>query len=171
MTAEREMINLKLRNMQSGYHQVITVAAELVQSLAACIRGEKITPAYLADIARRLSALRKNPPPISAQQSNLQEENKIFKPVIPPVNYTEVNILQKLNYDKIRKILSQISREQEIINTQSNIIQAFRMILTTASSRVSRREKLGFLISNDFLGLQKELVRLCKRNIRVLLAY
>lgn len=42
MYIDQEENAIKLRTIQSGYHQVITVAAELVQTLAACINGEKV---------------------------------------------------------------------------------------------------------------------------------
>ncbi|RKO90928.1 hypothetical protein BDK51DRAFT_27827, partial [Blyttiomyces helicus] len=49
----------KLKALQHDYHTLITIATELVQTLAACINGEQITPAYLETICERLGSFKK----------------------------------------------------------------------------------------------------------------
>ncbi|KAJ3411667.1 LisH domain-containing protein armc9 [Chytridiales sp. JEL 0842] len=56
---ERETSH-KYRGLQTDYHNLITIASELVQTLAACINGEMITASYLSSICQRLSAFKKS---------------------------------------------------------------------------------------------------------------
>ncbi|KAJ3163880.1 LisH domain-containing protein armc9 [Geranomyces variabilis] len=48
------------RDLQGDYHNLITIASELVQTLTACINGEKITPAYLSGICQRLASFKQS---------------------------------------------------------------------------------------------------------------
>ncbi|KAJ3021459.1 LisH domain-containing protein armc9 [Thoreauomyces humboldtii] len=48
------------RDLQSDYHNLITIASELVQTLTACINGEKITPSYLAGVCQRLATFKQS---------------------------------------------------------------------------------------------------------------
>ncbi|KAI9333056.1 hypothetical protein DFJ73DRAFT_799421 [Zopfochytrium polystomum] len=57
-TGERELL-MRHRALQNDYHNLITIASELVQTLAACINGEQITPAYLSTICTRLASFKK----------------------------------------------------------------------------------------------------------------
>ncbi|KAI9334924.1 hypothetical protein BDR26DRAFT_1009498 [Obelidium mucronatum] len=56
---ERE-ITSKHRGLQRDYHNLLTIASELVQTLAACINGEKITASYLGSICQRVGEFKKN---------------------------------------------------------------------------------------------------------------
>ncbi|KAI8588898.1 hypothetical protein BDZ88DRAFT_452678 [Geranomyces variabilis] len=48
------------RDLQGDYHNLITIASELVQTLTACINGKKITPAYLSGICQRLASFKQS---------------------------------------------------------------------------------------------------------------
>eukprot|EP00842_Homolaphlyctis_polyrhiza_P002556 jgi/Hompol1/3300/HPOL_003192-RA len=39
---DEEQTRTKLRHLQSDYHNLITIASELVHTLASCINGEKV---------------------------------------------------------------------------------------------------------------------------------
>ncbi|KAJ3128065.1 pH-response regulator protein palA/rim20 [Nowakowskiella sp. JEL0407] len=70
---ERES-NVKLRSLQNNYHNLITIASELVQALAASVNGEKITPKYLSNIIQRLGAFKKRnqePSEVLKQETNV----------------------------------------------------------------------------------------------------
>lgn len=129
ITSEHDQTCVKLRSMQSGYHQVITVAAELVQSLAACINGEKMTPAYLGDIAKRLSALRKNPPALKMPSESQIPATKgsIHKPVIPPVQSNNLSTRQ-LDFNMIRNELNKNPDDLDGVRRQAFLLQALRMV-------------------------------------------
>ena len=43
----------KFAKLQGDYHNLIGIAAELVDSLERCVRGQMITPEYLQDICGR----------------------------------------------------------------------------------------------------------------------
>ncbi|KAJ3128411.1 LisH domain-containing protein armc9 [Nowakowskiella sp. JEL0407] len=77
---EREL-NIKHRKLQNDYHNLITIATELVQALAASVSGEQITPKYLSSIAQRLASFKKKnpdattPPPIMENSHQQQRTN------------------------------------------------------------------------------------------------
>ncbi|KAJ3176670.1 LisH domain-containing protein armc9 [Irineochytrium annulatum] len=48
----------KFRLFQNDYHNLISIASELVQTLAACINGERITTSYLTGVCQRLAAFK-----------------------------------------------------------------------------------------------------------------
>jgi len=52
----------KIKNLRTDYHQLLTVSGELVTTLMSAINQEKIEPAYLGDIVKRLSTLKKPAP-------------------------------------------------------------------------------------------------------------
>jgi hypothetical protein len=129
VTAEHEMTCVKLRSMQSGYHQVITVAAELVQTLASCINGEKITPSYLGDIAKRLSSLRKAPPAMKQQSDGaISVKGTIHKPVIPPVSPNTSSTIDRLDFGRIKNELAVVPQDTEGANREASLIQALSLV-------------------------------------------
>ncbi|KAJ3111158.1 LisH domain-containing protein armc9 [Physocladia obscura] len=67
---EREILT-KHRGLQRDYHNLLTIASELVQTIAACINGEKITSAYLSSICQRVAEFkRKTTTGLSAPRAN-----------------------------------------------------------------------------------------------------
>ncbi|KAI8909347.1 hypothetical protein DFJ77DRAFT_442276 [Powellomyces hirtus] len=60
-THNANLLAARHRNLQSDYHNLITIASELVQTLTACINGETITPSYLAGVCHRLATFKQNP--------------------------------------------------------------------------------------------------------------
>ncbi|ORY46927.1 hypothetical protein BCR33DRAFT_715327 [Rhizoclosmatium globosum] len=74
---ERELAS-KHRGLQRDYHNLLTIASELVQTLAACINGEKITPAYLTSICQRVGEFKKNSTvrrSVGAEYEEIQEKD------------------------------------------------------------------------------------------------
>lgn len=124
---ERDHLAMKLQSIQTGYHQVITVAAELVQTLANSIRGEKITPTYLSGIVTRLSSLRKNPPAL-INNHVAAEKSTILKSVIPPVIKPVLKLADMLDYNKIKQDLMLNPQNTEGIRQQAFLIQALGLV-------------------------------------------
>ena len=46
-------VYIKFAKLQGDYHNLIGIAAELVDSLERCVRGQMIAPEYLQDICGR----------------------------------------------------------------------------------------------------------------------
>lgn len=128
-----------------------------MQSLASCIKGEKITPTYLGDIARRLSSLRKNPP--SMYIGDKSNNESIYKPVIPPLNQQKP-FVQRIDFNLLK---SQFSKADPEI--MSNILESLRTLLTNSDSE-TRRKNLSIMILHDFIGLKNDYV-----NILIIIAY
>ncbi|KAI8927019.1 hypothetical protein BC831DRAFT_454204 [Entophlyctis helioformis] len=79
-----DQIRTKLRQLQSDYHNLITIASELVHTLALCINGEKITPAYLSSIVQKLSAFKKGTQAARPSQTQqIQQQHASMKPPAP----------------------------------------------------------------------------------------
>ncbi|TPX36826.1 hypothetical protein SeMB42_g07024 [Synchytrium endobioticum] len=137
------------RELQSDHHNLIAIASELVQALAACINGEQITPAYLTNICDRLVELRRNhqvldqasrlPPPASANA----------RP--PPKRSTNCNLDSQLDYTTIRKQLMEESHDQS--QRRDLLLQALRLRLTRAPDARTRQATLSIFIQSDCLGL------------------
>ncbi|KAJ3099127.1 LisH domain-containing protein armc9 [Phlyctochytrium planicorne] len=53
-------LKLQHRGLYEDYHTLITIASELVQTLAAAVNGEKITTSYLSGICQRLATFKNN---------------------------------------------------------------------------------------------------------------
>ncbi|KAI8907350.1 hypothetical protein EDD86DRAFT_227980 [Gorgonomyces haynaldii] len=144
LTLLQQQTQTKLKNCQAGYHQVITVAAELVQTLASSVSGQKISPTYLADIVKRLSQLRKNPAEIKTEITK--------QAVIPPVDVKP--LVGRLDYEKIKMDLRQSPLESSLVKKQAYLIQSLRQLLMKAPSGQDRRKELQVLIERDVLDLR-----------------
>jgi hypothetical protein len=94
----------KHRNLQHDYHNLITIASELVQTLASCINGEKITPVYLSSICMRLASFKKqklNKVEEDDEESEVHQRIKAPSPfkAVPPV---ENNLVE--SYQSVRSV-------------------------------------------------------------------
>ncbi|KAJ3074276.1 LisH domain-containing protein armc9 [Podochytrium sp. JEL0797] len=74
----------KHRGLQRDYHNLLTIASELVQTLAACINGEKITAQYLTSICQRVGEFRKgSSSSVSGGRVRREEEYEVHQnPVV-----------------------------------------------------------------------------------------
>lgn len=111
----------KHRNLQHDYHNLITIASELVQTLASCINGEKITPIYLSSICTRLAAFKKQKS--TKADEDLDEVTEYSEPIHQPIKaalpYTappiENNIVESYQSDVQARSESQSPVQEEYI--------------------------------------------------------
>ncbi|XP_075717953.1 lisH domain-containing protein ARMC9 isoform X1 [Rhinoderma darwinii] len=142
----------RFNKMQSDYHNLIGVTAELVDSLEATINGKLITPEYLQTVCTRLfnSQLRQ-----SAAQSidftrpgtcHDEDASSMLRASIPPMKPQEVPLLPSLDYDKLKKDLVYGSDRLKTL-----ILQALRWRFTRSQPGEQRDTVLQAYITNDLL--------------------
>ncbi|KAJ3267287.1 LisH domain-containing protein armc9, partial [Borealophlyctis nickersoniae] len=169
-TSERALAT-KHRTLQNDYHNLITIASELVQTLAACINGEQITSAYLSSICERLASFKRNnhrqdvPAEVNTGRANTHHNTEARGATttthhITPQPQTRpapnqasphADLEKYLDYNSLRKDLSEVSSDQVVARKHALVIQALRMRLGNARSSHDRRDILGTFIANDFL--------------------
>ncbi|KAI8616627.1 hypothetical protein BC830DRAFT_1117250 [Chytriomyces sp. MP71] len=172
-------ITAKHRNLQRDYHNLLTIASELVQTLAACINGEKITASYLASIVQRVGEFKKNNSQsggsvrnaleaVVTKDAHVDEGREKATPTphaqtqrrstpVPQLRAsinTEIpaNLEAFLDYERIKRELAASSAEVQI-RKQAFVLQALRMRLTKAGSGMEKRRILREYIAHDFLGI------------------
>ncbi|KAI9099428.1 hypothetical protein DFS34DRAFT_649148 [Phlyctochytrium arcticum] len=169
----------KLRGLQTDYHNLITIASELVQTLTACISGEKITPAYLGGICQRLASFKQgapgkrddHPQPYDkVQPQNISQthhranhaaaaaesksrHNNLASATPPRVPQAASGPFEQfLDYAAIRRELTP-TMEPKMHRTQAYILQALRMHVTKSHSMSERRTIVSTYLANDFLNV------------------
>ncbi|KAJ3055373.1 LisH domain-containing protein armc9 [Rhizophlyctis rosea] len=176
--SEREWA-IKHRSLQTDYHNLITIASELVQTLAACINGEEITTAYLSSICERLALFKRSHNKRQDDYSDkhasdartLEQRSSPSKSLatppqtsrpplpqqhIPPSSDSQHSKLeQSLNYSAIRRTLNSMGTDQMAVRERGLLVQALRMRLGHARSSTERREILSTYVANDFLGVRE----------------
>ncbi|KAJ3348438.1 LisH domain-containing protein armc9 [Entophlyctis luteolus] len=174
-----DALSSKHRSLQHDHHNLLTIASELVQTLAACINGEKITPAYLTSIMsrvaefKRVSANRKAPADFTEtirsatekQSVTVESTEQISSPIrkmpqsaLPQKNESKIdpdvleNLESFLDYEKIKLDLTPTT---EIIKAkhQAFLLQALRSRLTMAPNIGAKRNVLKQYIRHDLLGI------------------
>ncbi|XP_069583106.1 lisH domain-containing protein ARMC9 isoform X2 [Ranitomeya imitator] len=142
----------RFNKMQSDYHNLIGVTAELVDSLEATINGKLITPEYLQSVCTRLfnSQLRQ-----SAAQSidftrpgtcNDEDASSMLRASIAPMRPQEVPLLPSLDYEKLKKDLLYGSDRLKTL-----LLQALRWRFTHSQPGEQRDTVLQAYLSNDLL--------------------
>ncbi|KAM4041566.1 lisH domain-containing protein ARMC9 isoform 2-T3 [Anomaloglossus baeobatrachus] len=142
----------RFNKMQSDYHNLIGVTAELVDSLEATINGKLITPEYLQSVCTRLfnSQLRQ-----SAAQSidftrpgtcHDEDASSMLKASIAPMRPQEVPLLPSLDYEKLKKDLLYGSDRLKTL-----LLQALRWRFTHSQPGEQRDTVLQAYLSNDLL--------------------
>ncbi|XP_075717955.1 lisH domain-containing protein ARMC9 isoform X3 [Rhinoderma darwinii] len=137
----------RFNKMQSDYHNLIGVTAELVDSLEATINGKLITPEYLQTVCTRLfnSQLRQS----AAQSIDFTRPgtaSSMLRASIPPMKPQEVPLLPSLDYDKLKKDLVYGSDRLKTL-----ILQALRWRFTRSQPGEQRDTVLQAYITNDLL--------------------
>ncbi|KAM3932089.1 lisH domain-containing protein ARMC9 [Leptodactylus fuscus] len=142
----------RFNKMQSDYHNLIGVTAELVDSLEATINGKLITPEYLQSVCTRLfnSQLRQ-----SAAQSidftrpgtcHDEDASSMLRASIAPMKPHEVPLLPSLDYEKLKKDLVYGNDRLKTL-----LLQALRWRLTHSKPGEQRDTVLQAYITNDLL--------------------
>ncbi|XP_077343803.1 lisH domain-containing protein ARMC9 [Lithobates pipiens] len=161
MEAEHRAITYMKRfnKMQSDYHNLIGVTAELVDSLEATINGKLITPEYLQSVCVRLfnSQMRE-----SAAQSidftrpgteynyailcHDEDASSMLRASLAPMKPLEVPLLPSLDYEKLKKDLVYGNDRLKAL-----ILQALRWRFTRSQPGEQRDTVLQGYITNDLL--------------------
>ncbi|KAM4771316.1 lisH domain-containing protein ARMC9 [Rhinophrynus dorsalis] len=148
--AERRAITYMKRfnKMQSDYHNLIGVTAELVDSLEATINGKLITPEYLQSVCTRLfSAQMRQSAAQSIDFTRPGTASSLLRASIAPVKLQEVPLLPSLDYEKLKKDLLYGSDRLKAL-----ILQALRWRFTRSQPGEQRDTVLQAYISNDLLS-------------------
>ncbi|NWS96808.1 ARMC9 protein, partial [Mionectes macconnelli] len=144
----RTAIYLKRFNkMQSDYHNLIGVTAELVDSLEATVNGKMITPEYLQSVCVRLfsNQMRQS----VAHSIDFTRPGTSFDEMSFPFAFRkmqDVPLLPSLDYEKLKKDL--ITGNDRL---KAFLLQALRWRLTTSYPGEQRDTVLQAYISNDLL--------------------
>ncbi|XP_063772629.1 lisH domain-containing protein ARMC9 isoform X3 [Pseudophryne corroboree] len=153
----------RFNKMQTDYHKLIGVTAELVDSLEATINGTLITPEYLQSVCTRLfnSQMRQ-----SAVQSidftrpgtqgwhcvgpcHGADASSMLRASIIPIKPQEVPLLPSLDYEKLKKDLVYGNDRLKAL-----ILQALRWRFTCSQPGEQRDTVLQAYITNDLLDYQ-----------------
>ncbi|XP_071508991.1 lisH domain-containing protein ARMC9-like [Diadema antillarum] len=148
---KRNMTYVKRYNkIQSDYHNLIGITAELVDTLENCIKGKQVTPEYVQTVCQRLfsnqlsESVDVTRPPTAASvlkvsyqhQSVIPEEIRDTMPVLPTLDYTKVK----------EDIMRAETRRKALL------LQALRWRLTRSEPGEQRSEVMSAYIKNDILG-------------------
>ncbi|KAM9316940.1 lisH domain-containing protein ARMC9 [Gastrophryne carolinensis] len=137
----------RFNKMQSDYHNLIGVTAELVDSLEATINGKLITPEYLQSVCTRLfnSQMRQS----AAQSIDFTRPgtaSSMLRASIAPTKPQEVPLLPSLDYEKLKKDLVYGNDRLKAL-----ILQALRWRVTCSQPGEQRDTVLQAYITNDLL--------------------
>ncbi|XP_073531379.1 lisH domain-containing protein ARMC9 isoform X2 [Phyllobates terribilis] len=137
----------RFNKMQSDYHNLIGVTAELVDSLEATVNGKLITPEYLQTVCTRLfnSQLRQS----AAQSIDFTRPgtaSSMLRASIAPMRPQEVPLLPSLDYEKLKKDLLYGSDRLKTL-----LLQALRWRFTHSQPGEQRDTVLQAYLSNDLL--------------------
>eukprot|EP00051_Salpingoeca_urceolata_P015823 m.207063 g.207063 ORF g.207063 m.207063 type:complete len:831 (-) comp18511_c0_seq4:168-2660(-) len=138
---EREIQYIDRHNkLQREYHNLVGIAAELVEALESCLRGRMVTPSYLQDVAERLNVF----------GSQTLEPLTTIPPPTQQVLQRRVVLSKKLctlDFDKINRDLRSLTERNKAI-----LLQALRWRLTHAPPGQQRRVVVEAYIRNGILG-------------------
>ncbi|XP_010128509.1 PREDICTED: lisH domain-containing protein ARMC9 [Chlamydotis macqueenii] len=170
----RTMTYLKRFNkMQTDYHNLIGVTAELVDSLEATVNGKMITPEYLQSVCVRLFSnqmrqsvahsidfTRPGTGYYSMSPCDDEYASTMLRASLAPVKMQDVPLLPSLDYEKLKKDL--ITGNDRL---KAFLLQALRWRLTTSYPGEQRDTVLQAYISNDLLDCHSN----CQRSVLKLL--
>ncbi|XP_058257570.1 lisH domain-containing protein ARMC9 isoform X1 [Hemibagrus wyckioides] len=163
----------KFSKLQADYHSLISVTAELVDSLEATVHGKMISPEYLQSVCVRLFSGHMSQS--VAQSIDFTRPGTGYYSMTPyddgyassmlrasiAAQSKDVPLLPSLDYDKLKKDL--ISGSDRL---KALLLQALRWRLTRSVQGEQRDTVLQAFISNDLLNLytnkQKSVVHLIK---------
>ncbi|KND02511.1 uncharacterized protein SPPG_02969 [Spizellomyces punctatus DAOM BR117] len=167
---EREFaLSSKHRTLQNDYHNLITIASELVQTLTACINGQKITPAYLSGVCQRLASFKQNQGKASDGQKDARKISPQAQSSTSTINNhaalaaepkpsehqprttvePEIPLEQYLDYNAIARDLTPTT-DPRVHKQQAFLLQALRLHVTKSQSIANRRTILMTYTANDF---------------------
>ncbi|XP_061739288.1 lisH domain-containing protein ARMC9 isoform X4 [Nerophis ophidion] len=136
----------KFNKMQADYYQLITITAELVDSLEATISGKTLSPEYLHNVCVRLFSRQMKQSAVQMTDfTRPGSASSILRASIAPQT-KEVPMLPSLDYVKLKKDL-----HRGTDRLRSLLLQALRWRLTRSLPGEQRDAVLQAYISNDLL--------------------
>ncbi|KAI8816691.1 uncharacterized protein EV422DRAFT_544511, partial [Fimicolochytrium jonesii] len=158
----------KHRDLQSDYHNLITIASELVQTLTACIHGQKITPAYLAGVCQRLATFKQSNQrkggSVDQRSSSVQNNHAAraadhmhsklggaaSSPSLLPAqsNGPVASLERYLNYEAITTDL------QKNPDVATDVLKALTMLAAQPPTLAERRKVFDTYLGSDVLGIR-----------------
>ncbi|XP_047665869.1 lisH domain-containing protein ARMC9 isoform X2 [Tachysurus fulvidraco] len=164
----------KFSKIQADYHNLISVTAELVDSLEATVNGKMISPEYLQSVCVRLftghmsqsvaQSIDFTRPGTGYYSMTPYDDgyaSSMLRASIAAERSKDVPLLPSLDYDKLKRDL--ISGSDRL---KSLLLQALRWRLTRSVQGEQRDTVLQAFISNDLLNIcttkQKSVVHLIK---------
>ncbi|XP_029003860.1 lisH domain-containing protein ARMC9 isoform X2 [Betta splendens] len=137
----------KFHKMQSDYHNLIGITAELVDSLEATVSGKMISPEYLQSVCIRLFSNQMRQSVVqSTDFTRPGTASSMLRASIAPQRTKEVPMLPSLDYEKLKKDL--VEGPDRL---RSLLLQALRWRLTRSLPGEQRDTVLQAYISNDLL--------------------
>uniref|UniRef100_A0A8D2KSW9 LisH domain-containing protein ARMC9 n=1 Tax=Varanus komodoensis TaxID=61221 RepID=A0A8D2KSW9_VARKO len=137
----------RFNKIQADYHNLIGVAAELVDSLEATVNGKMITPEDLQNVCVRLfSNQMRQSVAHSIDFTRPGTASTMLRASLAPVKIQEVPLLPSLDYEKLKKDLLDGSDRLKAF-----LLQALRWRLTTSHPGEQRDTVLQAYINNDLL--------------------
>ncbi|CAM9765128.1 unnamed protein product [Lampetra planeri] len=134
--------------LQADYHGLISVTAELVDSLEATISGKMITAEYLQSICTRLfSSQLRHSLVHSVDFTRPGTASTILRASVAPMHPRDIPLLPSLDYDKLRHDLLRSTDRLKAL-----LLQALRWRLTKSQQGEQRDTVLQAFIANDLLG-------------------
>uniref|UniRef100_A0A3B3RDT4 LisH domain-containing protein ARMC9 n=1 Tax=Paramormyrops kingsleyae TaxID=1676925 RepID=A0A3B3RDT4_9TELE len=160
----------KFGKMQTDYHNLIGVTAELVDSLEATVSGKMISPEYLQNVCIRLFSgqMRRS----SVQSMDFTRPGTVSDtPCSLAISKPkDVPLLPSLDYERLKKDLSSGTDRLKAL-----LLQALRWRLTRSLPGEQRDTVLQAFVANDLLDRhtngQKGVLRLMKSSDEVVRQY
>ncbi|XP_018612858.1 lisH domain-containing protein ARMC9 isoform X2 [Scleropages formosus] len=161
----------KFNKAQADYHNLISITAELVESLEATVSGKMISPEYLQSVFVRLFSNQ-------MRQSSTQSidftrpgtASSMLRASVAPQRLKDVPLLPSLDYEKLKKDLMNGSDRLKAL-----LLQALRWRLTRSLQGEQRDTVLEAFISNDLLDSrrsgQKSVLHLMKSTSEIVRQY
>ncbi|KAG8445016.1 hypothetical protein GDO86_009963 [Hymenochirus boettgeri] len=137
----------RFNKIQSDYHDLIVVTAELVDSLEATINGKMISPEYLQSVYKRLfSNKMKRSASQSIDFSRPGTASSLLRASVVPMRQQDVPLFPSLDYEKLKKDLLLGNDRLKVF-----ILQALRWRLTRSQPGEQRNTVLQAYVNNDLL--------------------
>ncbi|XP_018612859.1 lisH domain-containing protein ARMC9 isoform X3 [Scleropages formosus] len=175
----------KFNKAQADYHNLISITAELVESLEATVSGKMISPEYLQSVFVRLfsNQMRQSSTQsidftrpgtgyfsMSPYENDDGYASSMLRASVAPQRLKDVPLLPSLDYEKLKKDLMNGSDRLKAL-----LLQALRWRLTRSLQGEQRDTVLEAFISNDLLDSrrsgQKSVLHLMKSTSEIVRQY
>ncbi|KAI8848511.1 hypothetical protein BC829DRAFT_393725 [Chytridium lagenaria] len=153
-------LKIQQRRLYEDYHNLITIASELVQTLATAINGEKD-----GHINTELEQDRKIPTPLELKPPISSARASPYKPEMNPRSSSNSSsgardeprkirdLEAAIDFEKIKQDLSEGGGDNHV-QLQSLLLQALRKNMISNPRNKSRRNVLKEYVRYDFIGLR-----------------